>query len=316
MQTRHAAAFLNEFLRYPTCPATESGIDVAGPGIEARNSTSIEKRDILDSFPEYEGVLAWTHIMVGLSSFSTSMAWAWERSIGSKSLSYLEIRRLIEASAGDDPADVIEGFLCDMDDAPENLAEAEQVSVQLCEVAWNVSEPSAHDLEKRIFQSNLGMTVPKTTGSTRINTGALISRILDTSDVPFLYSRVIRYNNRYAGGREEIDLEGMQTSLSMERFGMFANLNFPQSSLTFATRATCKNALTSTYSLSSTSTLRKWIDAMMVNCMLRRTTHTFTTAKQFTTQISTILQTLVSGESTMPTEGECQGEQLPKPRVR
>jgi hypothetical protein len=148
--------------------------------------------------------------MVGLSSFAPSMRWAWERSIGESSLSYLDIHRMIKNSHRDD---VIEGFLCDLDDARKNLAEAEQVSTELCEVAWNVSQPSDHDLENRIFQNNLGTTVPKTAGSTRINTGALLSRVLDTSDVPVIYSHVIRYTNNYANGQEEIDLEGMQTSV-------------------------------------------------------------------------------------------------------
>jgi hypothetical protein len=39
------------------------------------------------------------------------MRWAWERSIGESSLSYLDIRRMIENGHRDDPADVIEGFL-------------------------------------------------------------------------------------------------------------------------------------------------------------------------------------------------------------
>jgi hypothetical protein len=157
--------------------------------------------------------------MTGLSAFSKTMRMAWDQSVGDANLYSHEIKAIIDSRPEDDPLFVIEGSLCDFKNTREGLRQSKETAAELCEVRWNSSEPESSHLEKRIFNEDLGTTEPTSGGNTQINTGALISRILDTVDVPFLYSRIIRLPNRREmievrpgvfEPREEVDLEGKQ----------------------------------------------------------------------------------------------------------
>lgn len=114
---------------------------------------------------------------------------------------------------------MIEGSLCDFKGARERLKQSKETAAELCELPWNSSEPETSHNEKRIFNEDLGTTEPTTGSNTQINTGALITRILDTVNVPFLYSRIIRLRNSRVmtvnaqaeqEGQEEVDLEGKE----------------------------------------------------------------------------------------------------------
>jgi len=157
-------------------------------------STALAKRDDLGSFPYASGVHAWTAVMLGASSFSGVMRHAWDTSIGSDTLNSWEILDVISSRPDDDPVSVIEESLCDFRHARQDLKELEETTQELCVPMWNRTNTTSHGLEKRIFRANHRVTQPTSTGSTEINTGALFQRILETDDIPFLYSRITRYS--------------------------------------------------------------------------------------------------------------------------
>lgn len=156
-------------------------------------SASLIKRDDLSSFPYSSGVHAWTAVMLGASAFSEVMRTAWDTSIGSDTLNSWEILDAIRARPDDDPASIIEQNLCDFTHARKQLKELDETAHELCVPAWANSNTSSRHLEKRIFRSSHRVTQPTSAGSTEINTGALFQRILETDDIPFLYSRITRY---------------------------------------------------------------------------------------------------------------------------
>jgi len=190
----NAKDVLYEFLDHRTCPAPA---DDAEFSLESRSASTIEGRDSLSDFPEYDGVLAWTQVMLGLSDFSGKMRRAWDSSVGSANLKSSQIRTLIQDRPWEDPVDIIEQTICNFEGTLGVLHRAEETARRLCQVAWNSSEPEKPDLDKRIFYPDLGATQPTTGNNIRINTGALIRQILDTDDVPFLYSRVTGWTNNY-----------------------------------------------------------------------------------------------------------------------
>ena len=156
-------------------------------------STDLAKRDDLGSFPYSSGVHAWTAVMLGASAFSGVMRTAWDTSIGSDTLNSWEILDAIRARADDDPASIIEQNLCDFTHARQGLKELDETAHELCVPVWANSNTSSRQLEKRVFRSSHRVTQPTSAGSTEINTGALFQRILETDDIPFLYSRITRY---------------------------------------------------------------------------------------------------------------------------
>jgi hypothetical protein len=190
----NAKDVLYEFLDHQTCPAPT---DDADWNTEPPSASAIEGRDSLSNFPEYDGVRAWTQVMLGLSDFSGKMRRAWDTSVGGANLRSSQIKTLIQERPWEDPVNVIEQTLCNFEGALGIWHKAEETAAQLCQVAWNGSVPEKPDLDKRIFNDDLDATVPKTGNNQRINTGALIRRILDTNDVPFLYSRVTGWTNHY-----------------------------------------------------------------------------------------------------------------------
>jgi hypothetical protein len=133
--------------------------------------------------------------MMGLSAFSEVMRSAWDHSIGSDTLNSWEIRDAISARPDDDPISIIEQNLCDLRHARDILKEADETAEEVCVPVWNGSQTSSPDLRKRVFNANLRTHETTSNGSPRINTGALLNRILTTEDVPFLYSRITRYSN-------------------------------------------------------------------------------------------------------------------------
>jgi hypothetical protein len=157
-------------------------------------STDLAKRDDLGSFPHSSGVNGWTAVMLGASAFSEVMRHAWDTSIGSGTLNSWEIRNAISTRPDDDPASIIGDSLCDFKHARQDLKELEGATQELCVPAWNRLNASSSGLVKRIFRANHRITQPTSVGSTEINTGALFQRILETDDVPFLYSRITRYS--------------------------------------------------------------------------------------------------------------------------
>jgi len=157
-------------------------------------SVKLAKRDDLGSFPYSAGTNAWIAVMLGRKLYSEVMRHAWDTSIGSDTLNSWEIREVIAARPDDDPVSVIDQSLCDFTHARQDLKELDESAQELCVPAWNGSDTSSPDLEKRVFRSNHGTTQPTSGSSTQIDTGALLQRILDTDDVPFLYSRVTRYD--------------------------------------------------------------------------------------------------------------------------
>lgn len=226
----NAKDVLYEFLDHQTCPAPA---DDADSTIESRSASTIEGRDSLSNFPEYDGVRAWTQVMLGLSDFSGKMRRAWDTSVGRANLRSSQIKALIEERPWEDPVNIIEQTICDFEGALGIWHKAEETATSLCQFAWNSSEPNTPDLDKRIFRPDLDATEPKTGSNPRINTGALIRRITDTNDVPFLYSRVLGWTNHYpydpatglrltlANGdlasRREANLEGMFIHVRLEQ---------------------------------------------------------------------------------------------------
>ena len=90
---------------------------------------------------------------------------------------------------------IIEQNLCDFKHARHDLKEVAETTQEFCVPLWNRSDASHRGLEKRIFRTNHRATQPTSAGSTEINTGALFQRILETDDIPFLYSRITRYRH-------------------------------------------------------------------------------------------------------------------------
>jgi hypothetical protein len=187
----NAKDVLYEFLDHQTCPAPADDTEW-----DSQPST-IERRGSLSNFPEYDGVRAWTQVMLGLSDFSGKMRRAWDTSVGGANLRSAQIKVLIQDRPWEDPVNVIEQTLCNFEGALGTWRKAEETATTLCQVAWNGSVPEKHNLDKRIFWPDLDATEPKTGSNPRINTGPLIRRILDTNDVPFLYSRVTGWTNHY-----------------------------------------------------------------------------------------------------------------------
>lgn len=222
-------SFLNIFLDNQTCPVIPvSTRDIIGPGIDAHAVSTIEVRDDLSDFPAQDGMLAWTAVMLGRSAFSSTMRWAWDNSIGVHSIPPWQLALEIRNRPEDDPASIIEQSICNIESAKAEVEQFNDVSTEVCELAWNHTELDAPDIDNRVFHDKLDATEAKSQGSTRINTGALLERIMETQDVPFLYSRVIRYNNPHANPlnengepilgtpRPEIDLEGtLQNNLRL-----------------------------------------------------------------------------------------------------
>lgn len=156
-------------------------------------SIDLSKRDSLGSFPNSDGIHAWTAAIMGISAAATVMRHAWDASIGSDTLNSWEIFNIIASRPDEDPASVIGQSLCDFTHARQDLKELDESATEMCVPAWNSNHTSSNGLEKRIFRANLRTHDATSPGSTRINTGALLDRILETDDVPFLYSRIIRY---------------------------------------------------------------------------------------------------------------------------
>jgi hypothetical protein len=159
--------------------------------------------------------------MLGRSAFSSTMKWAWDNSIGVHGIPSWKIALEIRNRPEEDPVSVIGQMICSFDSAKTDLERSKNISAKVCAPAWNYTESDELDFKNRVFHDNLDTTEPTSEGSSRINTGALLERILETQDVPFLYSRVIRISNSHGPmrnrrgrpitrtQRQEIDLEGM-----------------------------------------------------------------------------------------------------------
>jgi hypothetical protein len=218
-------SLLNIFLDNQTCPLPVSAGDISDPRIDARAADTIEVRDDLSDFPAQDGVQAWTAVMLGRSAFSSTMRWAWDNSIGVHGIPSWQLALEIRDRPEEDPASVIGQMICNFDSAREDLERSKNISANVCELAWNYTEVDAPDFKNRVFHDNLDTTEPTSEGSSRINTGALLERIMETQDVPFLYSRVIRIFNSHEpernrrgrpiarSQRPEIDLEGVSKEL-------------------------------------------------------------------------------------------------------
>lgn len=192
-----AKAVLYEFLDHPICPEPQNTSD-PGDGMSVvieTQSIDLAKRDDLGSFPYSSRVHAWTAVMLGVSAFSEVMRLTWDVSIGSDTLNSWEIRDIISAHPDDDPASVIGERLCDFKHARQDLKVLKETTQEFCVPSWNRSDTSPQSLAKRVFRADHRTTQPTSAGSTEINTGALLQRILDTDDVPFLYSRITRYSH-------------------------------------------------------------------------------------------------------------------------
>lgn len=224
------AGFLNIFLDNQTCPLSVSARDIFDPGTEAHAAGTIGVRDDLSDFPAQDGVQAWTAVMLGRSSFSSTMRWAWDNSIGVHGIPSWQLALDIRDRPEEDPASVIGQMVCNFDSAREDLERSKNISAKVCELAWNHTEVEAPELKNHVFHDNLDTTEPTSEGSSRINTGALLERIMETQDVPFLYSCVIRIFSSHEPERNrrgrpiarsqrlEIDLEGMSKEMSQNRY--------------------------------------------------------------------------------------------------
>lgn len=198
VSTSYAKAVLYEFLDNPECPIPQSADDDEDDmSVVGTQNIGLAKRDSLGSFPNSDGVHAWTAAIMGVSAAATVIRRAWDASIGSDTLNSWEIFKLIASRPDEDPASVIGQSLCDFTHARHDFKELDETATEMCVPAWSSNHTSSNDLEKRVFRADLRTTQPtSSTGGSRINTGALLHRILETDDVPFLYSRVARYRHR------------------------------------------------------------------------------------------------------------------------
>lgn len=121
---------------------------------------------------------------------------------GSKYMKSEGYTDMFERYPDEDPMDLFEQYLCKADNALVDY-ENKVKSDQRCVLPWSGEEPTG-DLDKRRLSEELGRTRPRTGRDPRINTGAVITRIMDdTTDIPFLYARLFQYQE----GTEAI-LEG------------------------------------------------------------------------------------------------------------
>ncbi|KAK6438096.1 hypothetical protein LTR95_005699 [Oleoguttula sp. CCFEE 5521] len=195
------AAFSND----PTCPAPSTDTVATGPSDYdedqdlKRDLSTISKRDI-SILGGAAGSAMWAAVFNSDSHRANQLTTQFDSILGQTNLNSGEYLNAFSAYPENDPVVLVDQLLCQWKLARQNLRASQSAASSIC-VLPNITDSDGPRLSKRRLNAFSSFaTLTRSAGSGRVNIGTIFDRIL-TSNVPLLYSRVIRYTYQPRGRR-------------------------------------------------------------------------------------------------------------------